>query len=74
MAIDPELLKILACPACRSAVVELDDQILCAGKDCRRRYAVSEGIPVMLIDESTQLDPETWRQALQQASAPPKAS
>jgi len=73
MGIDPELLRILACPACRAAVVESDDQILCTSKDCRRQYAVSEGIPVMLIDESIQLDTQAWQQAFQKASATPKA-
>lgn len=62
--IDPEFLKILACPKCRSAVAwedpssddagadKLDGWLVCQGSDCRLRYAVREGIPEMLIDEA----------------------
>jgi uncharacterized protein len=72
MAIDAELLKILACPACRTAVVETGDQLICTNKDCRRRYAVTDGIPVMLVDESTQLDPTAWGEIMRKCT--PSAS
>ena len=48
--VDESLLKILACPACRSAVQEEGGSILCQG--CRRRYPIREGIPIMLIQEA----------------------
>jgi len=52
MAIDPELLEILACPECREAVHELaDDRLRCSG--CGRVYPVREGIPVMLVEEAS---------------------
>lgn len=53
MTIDQRLLDILACPNCRGEVeyLEDDDVIACRG-ECRYRYPVREGIPVMLIDEA----------------------
>lgn len=62
--IDPEFLKILACPKCHAAVAfevpgpddggeeKLDGWLVCQGADCRLRYAVREGIPEMLIEEA----------------------
>lgn len=47
-----ELLEILACPACKTAV-HLDDAgewIVC--DRCGRRYPIRDGIPVMLVDEA----------------------
>ena len=53
MAIDPDLLKILACPACQTPVslVKNGDGLKC--KECRRVYPIKDDIPVMLIDEAT---------------------
>ncbi len=50
--IDKELLEILACPACKSPVVEQGDRIICQGAQCGLKYPVREGIPVMLIEEA----------------------
>ena len=60
MAIDPKLLEILACPDCKTRVVEAGETIYCANSECRRSYAVSDGIPVMLIEESKVLEPAEW--------------
>jgi uncharacterized protein len=53
MAVDKELLEILACPNCRGNVEyhQDEDMIVCVGK-CRYRYPVRDDIPVMLIDEA----------------------
>ena len=51
-SIAPDLLEILACPACKKPV-HLDlNYIVCAA--CGRRYPIRDGIPVMLIDEAEQ--------------------
>ena len=52
MEIDPRLLEILVCPACRDSVAPLpgDARIACRG--CGRTYPVRDGIPVMLIEEA----------------------
>jgi hypothetical protein len=48
--IDDELMKILACPACKTDVRLENNRIVCA--KCGRRYPVRDGIPIMLIDEA----------------------
>lgn len=52
MPIDPRLLEILCCPACRREVQPLPDDagLKCAG--CGRIYPIVDGIPVMLVEES----------------------
>ena len=55
--IDKELLEILACPSCKSAVVLQGDRIVCANPTCGLRYPVRDGIPVMLIDEAEKPKP-----------------
>ena len=50
--IDEELLKILACPACKAAVKLEGDRIICQNAKCGLRYPIRDGIPVMLIDEA----------------------
>ena len=51
--LDEQLLKILACPACRSEILYRGNEILCTNAECRRVYPVRDEIPVMLVDEST---------------------
>ena len=52
MAIDPELLEILACPKCKTAVVLVDNDSGLKCLTCRRVYPIKDDIPVMLIDEA----------------------
>ena len=52
--IDPEFLKMLACPACDErppvALDEKNAKLIC-GK-CGRKYPIKDGIPVMLVEEA----------------------
>ena len=52
LGLDPWLLEILACPACRASVRvdEAASTIVCTG--CGLVYPVRDGIPVMLVDEA----------------------
>jgi uncharacterized protein YbaR (Trm112 family) len=53
--LSPELLAIIVCPACRSAL-ELTaasgggSELVCTG--CGLAYPVRDGIPVLLVDEA----------------------
>ena len=49
-----ELLGILACPICKGDIEEKGDWIIC--RNCCKKYPISEGIPVMLIDEAKPLE------------------
>ena len=55
MAISQELLEILACPKCKGDVHlnERKDGLVC--ETCRLMYPIQDDIPIMLIDEATQL-------------------
>lgn len=53
MAVDPELLAILACPECKTPVVPVHDGAGLKCETCKRVYPVRDDIPVMLLDEAT---------------------
>ena len=53
MAISPELLEILRCPACKGRVELKTDASGLKCVDCKRVYPVRDEIPVMLVDEAT---------------------
>ena len=52
MSIDAELLDILACPNCKTALVLVHDDTALKCNTCRRVYPIKDDIPVMLIDEA----------------------
>lgn len=52
--VHPDLLEILRCPACvreKDGLLKLEHDTWLVCQDCRRKYPISDGIPVMLIDE-----------------------
>lgn len=53
MAISPELLQILACPACKGKVDLKEDNSGLKCRECKRVYPIRDDIPVMLVDEAT---------------------
>jgi len=56
MALDPQLLAILACPQDKGPLYYLDAEDVLYNPRLRRAYPVRDGIPVMLVDEATELD------------------
>ncbi len=48
--IDKELLKILACPVCKTDVRLEQKKLVCT--KCGRRYPIKDDIPVMLVEEA----------------------
>jgi uncharacterized protein len=55
MAINPELLEILACPKCKGDLhlSPAGDGLIC--DRCRLVYEIRDDIPIMLIDEARPL-------------------
>ena len=53
MAVDPELLEILECPACKTPVALVKDGAALKCQKCNRVYPIKDDIPVMLIEEAT---------------------
>ena len=48
--LDPDLLAIIVCPACRADLAVVEDELVCQG--CGLAYPVRDGIPVLLVDEA----------------------
>jgi hypothetical protein len=56
MSLPKDLLEILVCPKCHGDLeyrLEPVEELVC--RTCRLRYAVDDGIPIMLIDEAKPL-------------------
>jgi uncharacterized protein YbaR (Trm112 family) len=55
MTIDRALLDILACPEDKGPLFFIESENILFNPRLKRSYAVIDGIPVMLIEESTQV-------------------
>ncbi len=60
MSLDATLLSILACPEDKGPLYYLDDEAVLFNPRLRRTYAVRDGIPVMLVEEATELTDEEF--------------
>ena len=56
MTLSPQLLQILVCPVDKGGLYYLADEDALYNPRLHRRYAVREGIPVMLVDEAEDVD------------------
>jgi len=56
MTLSPQLLQILVCPVDKGGLYYLADEDALYNPRLHRRYAVREGIPVMLADEAEDVD------------------
>jgi uncharacterized protein len=52
MALDPLLLEILACPDDKGPLYYFEDEQALYNPRLKRRYAIRDDIPIMLIDEA----------------------
>jgi len=56
VALDPKLLEILACPEDKGPLLYFADEDALYNPRLKRRYAVRDDIPIMLIDEADTVD------------------
>lgn len=56
MAIDKELIEILACPKCKGDVVFDEDKNCIVCENCKLKYEVRDDIPIMLPEEALPLE------------------
>ena len=56
MALDPQLLEILACPQDKGALYYFAAEEFLYNPRLTRKYIVRDGIPVMLVDEAVTVD------------------
>lgn len=52
MALDPQLLDILACPDDKGPLLYFEDESSLYNPRLKRRYHIEDDIPVMLVDEA----------------------
>lgn len=52
MALDPLLIEILACPQDKGPLLYFEDESSLYNPRLRVRYAIRDGIPIMLVDEA----------------------
>ncbi|MEL7206689.1 MAG: Trm112 family protein [Actinomycetota bacterium] len=52
MALDEQLLEILACPEDKGPLLYFEDEDTLYNPRLQRRYRIDDDIPVMLIDEA----------------------
>ena len=56
MALNPELLVLLACPICRGPVEPVDNETGLECPDCALVFPVRDSIPIMLQEEAIPKD------------------
>jgi uncharacterized protein YbaR (Trm112 family) len=68
--ISKELLDILCCPETKADLVLDVNYLVSVDKATRRRYRIEDDIPIMLIEESEQLDIKTWEEVMKKHGKP----
>jgi uncharacterized protein YbaR (Trm112 family) len=56
MPLDPLLLDVLACPIDKGPLLWFDDENVLYNPRLRKSYVVTDGVPVLLVDEATDVD------------------
>jgi uncharacterized protein YbaR (Trm112 family) len=69
MALDPQLLEILACPEDKGPLLYFADEAILYNPRLSRRYEVRDDIPIMLVDEATTVEPAEHDRLLAKAEA-----
>jgi uncharacterized protein YbaR (Trm112 family) len=53
MPLDPLLIEVLACPVDKGPLLWFEDEDVLYNPRLKKSYAVRNGIPILLVDEST---------------------
>ena len=69
MALDPQLLEILACPDDKGPLLYFQEEDSLYNPRLKRRYAIRDDIPIMLIDEAETVADDEHERLLSKASA-----
>lgn len=69
MALDPQLLDVLACPEDKGPLLYFEGEDALYNPRLHRRYAVRDDIPVMLIDEAETVDEQEHQRLMAKAEA-----
>jgi uncharacterized protein len=69
MSLDPQLLAILACPQDKGPLLYFADEDILYNPRLQRVYEVRGDIPIMLIDESREVDATEHERLVDKATA-----
>lgn len=69
MALDPQLLEILACPEDKGPLLYFADEDTLYNPRLKRAYRIKDDIPIMLIDEAESVSDEEDARLLAKADA-----
>lgn len=69
MALDPQLLEILACPQDKGPLLYLADEAALYNPRLHVRYTVTDDIPIMLVDEAETVSDEEHARLVAKADA-----
>jgi uncharacterized protein YbaR (Trm112 family) len=69
MALDPQLLEILACPEDKGPLLYFEDEQVLYNPRLKRKYEIRDDIPVMLVDEAVPADATEHARLLAKAEA-----
>jgi uncharacterized protein len=69
VALEEALLKILACPVDKGSLLYFDDERSLYNPRLRRRYLISDGVPMMLARQAETVSSDEHTRLLQLASA-----
>jgi uncharacterized protein len=69
VALDPQLLEILACPEDKGPLLYFADESSLYNPRLHRRYAIRDDIPIMLVDEAESVDEDEHERLLAKAEA-----
>ena len=69
MALDSQLLEILACPEDKGPLLYFADEDRLYNPRLKRSYAIREGIPIMLVDEAETVDDATHERLVAKAAS-----
>ena len=62
--IKDELLEILECPVAHVPLVQHEDWLYSTDVETRRKYPIRDGIPIMLIDESSVAEADEFKSVM----------
>ena len=69
MALDTKLLEILACPEDKGPLLYFRDEDSLYNPRLKRRYAIRDDIPIMLIDEAETVSDDEHQRLVAKADA-----
>jgi uncharacterized protein YbaR (Trm112 family) len=69
MALDAQLLEILACPQDKGPLLYFEAEDSLYNPRLKRRYAIRDDIPIMLIDEAETVDDAEHERLVAKAEA-----